>query len=189
MVYLALTSSVHSVGDQEKLESLVVAEPEFTSDSEVYKNANRFDGESYPKEISRRMLTTAFMGAVPCFFGAYYECYVLSVHMWISWLFSINYWRKPIMGNWRRNADIVTTNSCCCLHLIYAFLFTDNVTRITFFFIVVVAFCIYLLSKWAKINGNMHLDSFFHCSLHLWVWWNIWLYRNIYLQNTPNLSY
>merc|ERR1712083_329747 len=98
---------------------------------EKHKYDHRFNGELYPKKISRRMLTTASMASVPSSLAMYYGCYVLAIEMWISVLFAINYWRKPQRG-FRRNGDIINTVFCVCLHLVYGFVYTDLWTAITY---------------------------------------------------------
>ena len=159
----------------------------FKSAEEKHKYRHRFNGELYPKEISRRMLTTGSLIVVDAVAALYWECYLLGFLAWICLICSINFWRKPMRGL-RRDIDMVVAVSTVSTHVIYGVMHSDRQTGTAYVLMVAVDFVFYLLSKWSSHNGYLHLDSLFHCSMHCWGHlWNCWMYHQVYLQRTPQM--
>ena len=67
---------------------------------------------------------TSFYLLVPFFFAIDYHVYGSSIVTGITFLTSINYWRKPIKNSIRRYIDIncVLLGMCYHLHLIYYYI-------------------------------------------------------------------
>merc|ERR1712154_552118 len=89
--------------------------PAFKNSREKHKYLHRFNGELYPKEISRRMLTTGSLILICTPVALYWQCYALAFASFVVFVASINYWRKPTRGI-RRNIDMVTSVSSVLFH-------------------------------------------------------------------------
>merc|ERR1719295_28187 len=157
----------------------------FKNEDERFKYLHRFNGELYPKQISRRMLTTSTLGvsisSLAAWYYGFYLLFIISVMVSIA---SFNFWRKPMRG-FRRNVDMVVAVFSVWSHLVYV-MFTDPLTFNTYLCLVWGAPIFYAFSKVAAKTGHLHIDSFFHCSMHLWgICWNIWTYRQMYLRTIP----
>jgi len=153
---------------------------EFKSEKERHEYLHRFDGELYPKNISRRMLATSCAMSVAAIQAYLYECYTLSIAVWFVVFMSINYWRAPVR-NWRRSVDIVNSISMSSYHMIYAVATIDNVTALHYVGLVLSGLILFFASKICAQNGLMHLDSFWHCTMHLYgTAVNCWFYQKVY---------
>ena len=153
----------------------------FKNEAERYRYLHRFDGALYPKQISNRMLTTSLFMIIPAVLAPYYECYFLTVMIWMIFLCSINYWRRPQYGM-RRNIDIFVANGGGTMHVLYGLYHCNDLGTAKFFCSLVPPIAgLYLLGKLAKCHGYLNLDSYFHCSVHLWFICSCaLLYRELY---------
>merc|ERR1711971_973788 len=149
---------------------------------------HRFNGELYPKNISRRMLATSFAFPI-CAAQAYiHECYILSALTFLVFLASINYWRSPKRGL-RRNIDIVNSIFAVSYHMMYATIALEN-DGIKYVYLGMGALIPYSISVYARDNGHFNVESFFHCGMHLYgVVVNCLFYREIYHYNQGKLYY
>eukprot|EP00485_Elphidium_margaritaceum_P007472 CAMPEP_0202690106 /NCGR_PEP_ID=MMETSP1385-20130828/5211_1 /ASSEMBLY_ACC=CAM_ASM_000861 /TAXON_ID=933848 /ORGANISM="Elphidium margaritaceum" /LENGTH=208 /DNA_ID=CAMNT_0049345335 /DNA_START=61 /DNA_END=687 /DNA_ORIENTATION=- len=150
-------------------------------EEERYRHLHRFDGECYPKNISRRMLTTSCVMSVAAICAFAHECYLLSVLVCAVVLCSINYWRKPQRGL-RRNIDIMNSVSVSSFHMLYAlYAMQYNAIAIQYIKLVLSGLVLFGCSKVAAKNGYQNVDSFFHCGMHLYgIFVNCWCYTQIY---------
>ena len=154
----------------------------FENHNEEYEHAHRFGGERYPKEISRRMLTTSFILTIPALYSVYYECYFLAVGMWMVVLCSINYWRKPVDGM-RKVVDVTASRIVIILHYLYGISYVDWATAIVFALQIVGCGIFYILAELCRRRDYLNLSSYFHCSMHIWVsLCNPWVYYQICIQ-------
>jgi len=161
----------------------------FTSEEERILYLHRFNGELYPKDISRRMLTTSCLILVDSMIALYYEFYLCFLLAFLCCVCSINFWRKPTKGL-RRNIDIVCAVSNVSLHLLYVTLMTEWEFSSTYIYLAVMAVILYFMGVWCAGNGYLHLDSYCHCSLHLWgIFWASWGYRQLYHLNEAQRHY
>ena len=153
---------------------------DFRDESERQKYLHRFDGELYPKSISRRMLITSCIMSLAAIQAYYYLCYMPSIAVILVVIISINFWRKPTKGA-RRNLDIFNSISVTLYHMIYALILIDKETAIYYVFLVLCGSIPYICSKIAAKNGFMNIDSLFHCTMHLWgTCVNCWFYPKVY---------
>ena len=169
---------------------LSIVNASVTTDKDKHEHnqyIHRFNGELYPKRISRRMLMTSFMMAIPAVCSLRYECYFLAIGMWSAMLCSINFWRKPTDGM-RRYVDRQTARTAIIVHFLYGVQHVDWDTSVTFAGLIIGCTGLYLLARVANLSGNLDLDSCFHCGMHLWIsFWNPWVYQQIYSQRDDTL--
>ena len=154
----------------------------FKTECERHKHRHRFDGEKYPKEISRRMLTTSYMLSIPAAFSIYYQCYFLAVGMWMVTLCSINYWRKPVDGM-RHLIDVCVARAVVLIHFLYGIAYVDRATAVVVALQILGCGIFHILSRICHRNECLNLNCCFHCSMHIWViFCNWWVYYKIWLQ-------
>eukprot|EP01084_Bolivina_argentea_P052995 97286_1 len=152
----------------------------FKNEQERYEYLHRFSGELYPKRISRRMVATSCIMGLAAFQALYWECYVLCMTTILVVLISINFWRKPTKGI-RRSIDIFNNCSATLYHMIYALFTIDNETSVQYIILVLSGLIFYSCSKICSKRNLLELDSFFHCSMHLYgTCVNCWFYPKVY---------
>ena len=128
------------------------------------------------------MLVTSFMMGIPAVCALYYQCYFLAVGMWSAMLCSINFWRKPADGM-RRFVDQQMGRIVTLVHFLYGVQYVDWDTSVTFAKLIFGVAAFYGLARVSNLSGNLNLDSYFHCGMHLWIsFWNPWVYQQIYTQ-------
>ena len=153
---------------------------EFKDEADKSKYLHRFDGELYPKHISRRMVVTSCLMSLAAIQAYIYECYILSICVCLIVGISINFWRKPTRGL-RRNIDIVNSISVSSYHMIYAIATVDYDISFYYICLVLSGLVFYGCSKYASSRGLLHLDSLFHCTMHLYgTCVNCWFYPKVY---------
>eukprot|EP01084_Bolivina_argentea_P052996 97287_1 len=159
----------------------------FKNEQERYEYLHRFEGELFPKRISRRMVVSSSIMSLAAFQALYWECYVLCITDMLVVLISVNFWRRPTKGM-RRNIDILNSCSVSLYHMIYALFAIDNETSIQYVMLVLFGLVFYSCAKVCSKRNLLELDSFFHCSMHLYgTCVNCWLYPKVYQYYTSTM--
>ena len=155
---------------------------------QIRRLSNRIS-ELYPKSLSRRMLATGSAIAIGAISAWQYEEASLAIAGVLLTLTSINYWRKPKKG-FRRNLDILTCLLVTSFHFYQSAVGLEKEIFVEYSVKLATGIFMYFISKWGRINGNLHMSSSFHCMMHLWgIVANIWLYRQLYLEkHQPTLA-
>eukprot|EP00483_Globobulimina_turgida_P012270 UN12292 len=152
----------------------------FKNEQERQDYLHRFEGELYPKRISRRMFMTSWLFSAAALQAFYWECYALSFAIWLVFLMSLNFWRKPTKGT-RRNIDILSSCSVALYHMIYALFAIEFDTAVQYCVLVQGGLVLFAFSKMSSKRNLMDLDSFFHCLMHLYgICVNCWFYPKVY---------
>ena len=174
------SASLSSVSLSSVTEDFGIKKQNFKDEAEKSKYLHRFQGELYPKHISRRMLITSCIMSAAGIQAYIYQCYILCICVILVVGISINFWRKPTRGI-RRNVDIINSISVSSYHMVYALFTIDLETACCYVCLVLSGLVLYFCSKMAAKKGLLHLDSLFHCSMHLYgTIVNCWFYPKVY---------
>lgn len=82
----------------------------------VDKNGNRL---VYEPRLSKRLVASGSFIFCAALSAAVYKCYDFALIAFVSALFSVNYWRHPVINSWRRYADVLFSvpGYFICVHL------------------------------------------------------------------------
>ena len=121
------------------------------------------------KEARYLTLSSCFF-LVPIYHGFSCNVYVYTFPLFLSWIFSVNYWRNPCYS-WRRDADIVFSQFSC---IMFSLLFVFVVKNPYYYTNIAVAYYLFSNSTRKFEQGCSHWWKW-HVVFHLLCSWNTFI--------------
>jgi hypothetical protein len=121
------------------------------------------------KNYSKFLFYSSFMIGISSCLAYYMQDTILTIFLFLLFLTSINYWRKPELGL-RRQIDMFLCGFCTIYFIVVSFLFLPEFNRIMYintaicvgiFYICEYVLCFFKSVKWIIFHMAMHIYTAF----------------------------